>query len=273
MPSLVRKQYLYQVLRTGCVMCFIGHGAFGLITKAVWCNYFALLGIGPDLAYRLMPVVGSIDILMGLSLLMNPVRAVLLWLVIWGLVTASLRPLSGEPVPELIERAGNYLVPAALLVLCPPGISLGSWFRRIAGPAPGLYQVITVRRTLQVSVFLLLAGHAWLNMIGKPGLLGQYKSLGIADTILFARLAGSIELVLALVTLLHPFRSFLLVVLVWKMGSELFYPHYEILEWIERGGSYASIFGLWLCLGTSVRTRSESAFCGWSFGRETAGNA
>jgi hypothetical protein len=36
---------------------------------------------------------------------------------VWGLWTALLRPLSGEPVWELIERAPNYLIPFALLYL------------------------------------------------------------------------------------------------------------------------------------------------------------
>jgi hypothetical protein len=36
---------------------------------------------------------------------------------LWGLWTATLRPLSGEPVWETIERAPNYLVPAAFLAV------------------------------------------------------------------------------------------------------------------------------------------------------------
>src|ERR1700729_613748 len=98
---------VYYTLRLAVAMCFVGHGAFGIITKPIWCNYFAVFGIGHDLAYRLMPLVGTIDILLGLSLLIYPIRAVAAWLVIWGIVTGALRPLSGEPFVELIERAGN----------------------------------------------------------------------------------------------------------------------------------------------------------------------
>ncbi|MGQ0642327.1 MAG: hypothetical protein ACT4P6_16390 [Gemmatimonadaceae bacterium] len=36
---------------------------------------------------------------------------------VWGLWTALLRPLSGEPFFDTIERAGNYGVPLALLLL------------------------------------------------------------------------------------------------------------------------------------------------------------
>ena len=99
------QRKIYWVLLISSAMCFIGHGMFGIITKAVWCNYFALFGIGHDLAYRLMPLVGSFDILFGLSLVFYPTRAVLSWLVIWGFATACMRPFSGESFAELFERA------------------------------------------------------------------------------------------------------------------------------------------------------------------------
>src|ERR1700760_764574 len=111
MANLTLEQKLHYTLRLGSAMCFIGHGAFGIITKAVWCNYFAVFGIGHDQAYHLMPILGAVDILMGLIILTYPVRIIVIWLVIWGLLTAALRPLSGEPFAEMIERAGNYGAP------------------------------------------------------------------------------------------------------------------------------------------------------------------
>jgi len=108
---------MHLTLRLASAMCFIGHGVFGIITKPIWCNYFGVFGIGHDLAYRVMPVVGSIDILLGLSLLLYPIRVIPAWLVFWGAVTALLRPLSGESFGEFIERAGNFGAPLALLLL------------------------------------------------------------------------------------------------------------------------------------------------------------
>src|SRR5271170_8011548 len=95
-------QRIHYTLRIAAAMCFIGHGAFGIITKPIWCNYFAVFGIGHDLAYRLMPLLGGFDILLGISLLIYPIRATLIWLIIWGTITALLRPLSGEPFAEFI---------------------------------------------------------------------------------------------------------------------------------------------------------------------------
>jgi hypothetical protein len=64
-----------------------------------------------------MPVVGSVDIFLGFLVLLKPIRAALIYMAVWGLWTALLRPLSGEPFWETIERAPNYLVPLALLYL------------------------------------------------------------------------------------------------------------------------------------------------------------
>jgi hypothetical protein len=108
---------LYWALRLACVFEFIGHGAFGIITKAAWVPYFGVVGIPESWAYKLMPVVGSVDIFLGFLVLLRPVRGALLYMSIWGLWTALLRPLSGEPFWETIERAPNYLVPFALLYL------------------------------------------------------------------------------------------------------------------------------------------------------------
>lgn len=260
------KLLLHYILRIAVAMCFIGHGAFGILTKPIWCNYFAVFGIGHDLAYRLMPVVGAFDIAMGVLMLLRPMRAIAGWLVIWGIVTALLRPLSGEPLAEFLERAGNFGAPLAFLLLS--GGNLGqvrSWFARVdpAGPAGdgsgngrsgNDYRIdpagedsgdrIMFRRLqvcLRIVVFLLLLGHGWLNLLGKKGLLDQYAALGFSHPGQVAQWAGICEILAALTVLIRPVRPLLLVFLVWKMGSELFYPHHELLEWVERGGSYGSV--------------------------------
>src|SRR5450432_646390 len=117
MRTLLETQKIHYTLRIASAMCFIGHGVFGIITKPIWCNYFALIGINKVHAYQLMPVLGTVDIMMGLILLFKPIRAIAAWLVVWGIVTALCRPLSGEPFAEFIERAGNFGAPLCLLLL------------------------------------------------------------------------------------------------------------------------------------------------------------
>jgi hypothetical protein len=236
---------LHYTLRIASAMCFLGHGAFGIITKPIWCNYFAVFGIGHDLAYRLMPFVGTVDILLGLSLLFYPTRAVLAWLVGWGTVTALLRPLSGEPFGEFIERAGNFGAPLALLLLSgwKP-----FWSRVDAHPHPDKARFNRVITCLRVVVFLLLLGHGWLNWIEKKGLLAQYAALGFSNPVNVAHTAGIFEMISAVALLIKPVRPLLLTLLIWKIGTELFYPHLELFEWIERAGSYGSLLALWLAL-------------------------
>lgn len=245
---------VYQVLRIAVAMCFIGHGAFGIITKEVWCNYFGVFGIERDLSYKLMPVVGSIDILMGVTMLVYPMRAVPVWLIIWGTITALCRPLSGEPFAEFIERAGNFGAPLALLIICGFPTSGRGLFARIKSSAiqddKSVYSKLSI--CLRIVVFLLLLGHGWLNVIEKKGLMNQYISLGFSEPTRVALLTGIAEITAAFLVLIKPFRPFLLFFFVWKMFSELFYPHYGLFEWIERGGSYGSILALWLLTGNKV---------------------
>jgi len=249
---------LHYTLRFASALCFFGHGAFGIITKPIWANYFAVFGIGHNMAYHLMPVVGVLDILMGISLLIYPTRAILSWLVVWGFITALCRPLSGEPVAEVIERAGNYGAPLALLILLGFGWkSIKSWFSRISPETLTNEKALATATTcLRVIVFLLLAGHGWLNLAEKKGLLGQYTSLGFSDPVQIAHIVGLFEILAALSVLIKPIRPVLLALLIWKMASELFYPHWEAFEWIERSGSYGAILALWFILPqVSVKTQ------------------
>jgi len=238
---------IHYALRIAVAMCFIGHGAFGIITKEIWCNYFAVFGIGRTMAYQLMPYVGTVDILMGISVLVYPTRAIAGWLIGWGAITALCRPLSGEPFAEFIERAGNYGAPLALILLS------GSFAKNVKGVFsklnpnvnPTATTMAQVTTCLRVVVFLLLAGHGWLNLIEKKALLAQYTSLGFNNPATVAHVVGIFELLAAATVLIRPFRPVLLAFFIWKMGTELFYPHWEFFEWIERGGSYGAILALW----------------------------
>ena len=245
-----QTQKIHYTLRIAAAMCFIGHGAFGIITKPIWCNYFALFGIGKTIAYQLMPVMGSVDILLGIIMLFRPIRGIAAWLIFWGIVTALCRPLSGEPFAEFIERAGNFGAPFCLLLLA-GGIQFNfPWLFSSINPNESVSEksMMKVNRALRVIVFMLLAGHGWLNLIHKPGLIGQYTALGFSNPVNIAILAGIFEIMAAIAVLIRPARSLIIIFLIWKMGSELFYPHFEILEWVERGGSYGTMLALWFCL-------------------------
>ncbi len=262
MFKLTTAQKMHHVLRIATAMCFIGHGAFGIITKPIWCNYFAVFGIGQVTAYRLMPVVGTIDILLGIAIIFYPLRAIAGWLVVWGIITASLRPLSGEPFAEMIERAGNFGAPLALLLLS-GGIpkNIGGWFRPI-NPNVSINPntMHQVKLCLQLVVFLLLIGHGWLNLLEKKALLSQYAGLGFSQPAMVAHIAGLFEIFAACTVLLPLARPVLVVILIWKASSELFYPHWELFEWVERGGSYGTLLALWFLAKGDAAVTSNQGF-------------
>jgi uncharacterized membrane protein YphA (DoxX/SURF4 family) len=246
MLQLNQSKDIYYTLRIASAMCFIGHGAFGIITKEIWTHYFGVFGIGHDAAYAMMPYVGVIDICMGISLLLYPTRIVLTWLVVWGLTTAFLRPLSGEPFAEFIERAGNFGAPLALLLLTTKSIKGQDWLKAVNVPEQINQKTIErIALCLRIVVFLLFSGHGILNLIEKKGLLDQYTSLGFSNPGNIAHIVGALEILGAVSILLKPLRPIIFLLFTWKAASELFYAHWEIFEWIERGGSYGAVLALW----------------------------
>lgn len=246
MTKLKAEEKIYYSLRIASAMCFIGHGAFGIITKEIWCNYFGVFGISHDEAFMLMPYVGVMDICFGLIIIFSPLRIVFGWLVLWGTITALLRPLSGEPFAEFIERAGNYGAPLALLLFTYIK-KKNEWLKpvTIQNVQNNGQALKHVKLCLSIVVFLLFAGHGWLNLIEKESLLAQYKSLGFSNTANVARIIGSLEILAAISVLIKPVPSIIFLLFAWKVISELFYPHWEVFEFIERGGSYGSILALW----------------------------
>lgn len=255
MYNLTMHQKLHFTLRFAAAMCFIGHGAFGIITKPIWCNYFAVFGIAKTTAYQLMPWVGCFDILCGVILLIYPIRIIPLWLVIWGIFTAALRPLSGEPFAEFIERAGNFGAPLALLLLSGGFPSNTKKLFGLLNPnvTANALSVKRATKTLQIIVFLLLTGHGWLNLIEKKAIISQYAAIAFTNPPVTAQIIGIAEITAAILILVKPLRPVILLFFVWKMTSELFYPHWEAFEWIERGGSYGCILALWFIVPGLVR--------------------
>src|SRR5215216_2334358 len=74
---------LYWMLRLACAAEFVGHGAFGIMTKAAWVPYFGVVGIPPDVAWVLMPVVGAVDVAIGLLVgIVRPMRVALLYMIV-----------------------------------------------------------------------------------------------------------------------------------------------------------------------------------------------
>lgn len=252
---------LQWTLRIGAFLCFVGHGAFGIMTKRAWLPYFAVAHIGPDTAYRLMPMIGAMDIAMGCLILLTPRPAVAYWMALWAVWTALLRPLAGESGFEAIERAGNYGVPIALIVL------LASW-RGVAGFfGSARFRELTpelsrrLKPILVAVVAALLIGHGALGLEGKPGLVANYASIIPQDLAASATpLVGGAEIALALALARWPSAPLALFVAAWKLGTESLFvaagqPAWEI---VERGGSYAAPVALAIVVLLAARPSQDA---------------
>ncbi len=103
------------ILRIGVAGEFLGHGVFALQGKADWIRWTQeLSGMDASMATTFIFVVGIVDVLLALSILVKPVRPVLLWMTFWGFWTALVRPLVGMPIWDFIERWANWAAPLAL---------------------------------------------------------------------------------------------------------------------------------------------------------------
>ncbi len=172
---------LHWIFRVAICMEFVGHGAFGIIGKEAWVPYFSVFGFTDSQAWTLMPLVGAVDISLGMISLFRPTRAVLLHMTFWGLMTAMLRPATGEPIWELFERGGNYAVPLAFLFLVGGGgRSFKGWF---ASATPTLNRITAQRMgsTLRIGTALLLVGHGGFGaFMHREAWTGYFAELGVA---------------------------------------------------------------------------------------------
>ena len=175
---------LHWTLRIAVAACFIGHGAFGVITKAAWLPYFAIFRIPEAWAWRLMPVVGFVDITVGALTLIQPVRAVVLYMMFWGFQTACLRPVAGQGMWELLERAGNYGVPLAFLCVLGAGRSLADWFSFRPAPPLTLARASAIGWILRVTTALLLIGHGGFDFAMGKDWASYGAAAGISPTTL-----------------------------------------------------------------------------------------
>jgi hypothetical protein len=255
---------LFRVLQAAAALCFIGHGAFGIITRESWLAYFAVVGIGREGGYFFMPLIGAMDVFLGVSLLLRPTKAALAYMTLWALWTASLRPLAGQGFPEFLERAGNYGVPIALLLAGLAVFPRGGWLSELA-PAPlDERRLERIAWVLRATTATLLLGHGLLAVAGEPLLVRHLDAIGVgasdSSTLGVVAALGWMEIALAATVLAFPSPPVLLMALAWKVGTELLFPLTgdSVWEFIERAGSYGAPLGLVCANIASARRRISS---------------
>ena len=262
-----RLRLVHWIFRIAFLMEFVGHGAFGVMGKAAWVPYFGVAGFSEPTAWRLMPIIGTIDLTLGIVTFIRPMRALILYGAFWGLWTALLRPLSGEPVWETLERAGNYGVPLAFLLWSGWPRKASDWFARIRSDEGPLSTEVRSRvfTVVRVSLALLLIGHGGFGAImNKPVLAEHYATVGIQalpfGTAPLVPAIGWFEIVLGLTALAWPATGLLILIAVWKIACELLYPisGASFWEFVERGGSYAAPLLLLALASLASRARTPA---------------
>tara|TARA_Y100000310_G_C20638192_1_gene792391 strand:- start:1 stop:411 length:411 start_codon:yes stop_codon:yes gene_type:complete len=116
------------LLRLGVFGSFLGHGVFALQVKQGWLPYFTAVGMSEALGAQLLPLIGIMDIVVALIALFYPIRIVMAWAAVWGLWTALLRPIAGEPIWDFVERWANWAAPLALLAIQGWPRKMEDWF-------------------------------------------------------------------------------------------------------------------------------------------------
>lgn len=127
--GLKKLEQVEWILRLGIFGTFLGHGVFAILGKQAWLKYFVAVGISESTGAFLLPLIGILDVAIALLALFKPIKIVLGWAVLWSFATALIRPLSGEPVWDFVERSANFMAPLALLVLYGLPKKLKDWFK------------------------------------------------------------------------------------------------------------------------------------------------
>lgn len=246
---------LHWLFRLALFCEFVGHGAFGILTKPVWVPYFGLFGIPDGWAMTLMPLVGSVDIALGTLALVAPIRAGLLYMSCWGFFTALLRPLAGEGWWEFLERSYNFGVPLLMLWVHGVGSRGASWFTVITEvPRFTAAQAQTAQLALRGIMAGMLIGHGGFGLVmGKQHLLQLYEAAGLGVVgmplpIVRAVISG-FEMILGILCLEIQVEAFFVFLCVWKLATELLHVPAQAFgagwEVMERSGSYAAPL-LWI---------------------------
>lgn len=106
------------ILRLAVFGEFLGHGVFALQGKQAWIGWIEqILGVNAATAGTILFLIGLMDVAVALVVLVFPVKIVLLWGAVWGLWTALVRPIVGEPIWDFVERWANWGAPLALFYL------------------------------------------------------------------------------------------------------------------------------------------------------------
>lgn len=104
------------LFRIGICFTFMGHGYYAFTGKSEWIPLVQAYGFSYEQAIIILPLIGVMDMLVGASILIKPLKPIIIWAAIWAFIAALSRPLSGMDLLEMIERSSNWALPLAYLL-------------------------------------------------------------------------------------------------------------------------------------------------------------
>lgn len=264
------------VLKAAVGLNMIFHGAWGLVGKEAWLPFFGFAGIGIESAILLQRLVGVMDVVLGVIVIFAPTRWALVWIIVWTVWTAALRPLTGSAWWYFLERSGNYGPPLAFFIYAGWGRSVADWLKPIQSFTLTVNKIEAIKWVLRISISVQLIAHGLYGVIeGKQLLIGHFASVGLPGTWMdpesFLIAVGWSEIALGALILLKPFRAVLVLVISWEVFVGLLFPisglpqteqpqAFLIFRTLERFGDYAGPFGLLVLMSYRPRpARTEPA--------------
>ncbi len=125
----ITRAWAIQIMRLATALTFAAHGLKALLADPhfidfllVFCRRLGFAGVGEAQATTALHVIGTIDVLLAAHLFALKLefnRMVLVWMAIWGAVTAFARITYGGwgNGHEVLIRSAHFTMPLALLLL------------------------------------------------------------------------------------------------------------------------------------------------------------
>jgi len=103
-------------LRIILAIVFISRAIPAFMGEPEWIGLFTNIGVASDLARVLLILIGISDTLIAILLLVKPIRAVVVWAIIWPIVPAIGTYLAGSPLDFVLVHYGSLVVATLFLL-------------------------------------------------------------------------------------------------------------------------------------------------------------
>ena len=112
--------------------------------------------------------------------------------------------------------------------------------------------MLAIQWVLRIGVFGTFVGHGVYAIMVKDSWIKYLETIGFDNerAVLFMPIIGVIDILIAIVVLIKPFKPVLLYATFWALAVAIIRPisGEHILEFVERSANWATPLALWLIL-------------------------